>query len=361
MVRKAPSLVRPAFLATATLGEHRAAAARLQLVHDADSDDQTVHEADPWGAIASPGPFLPAEIASFHAILELFDERATSSMDARVEVTAPKLERASAVVTFAPNLVVDHAGTLRYEWTRSSDPKQPPRLAAIGTAGYTLRGNGQLVLIDESTQLESVYSPGPFGVAKIRAGTYTGEVWQAGKRVQTLRVVLDGSKARDQRVELDAYADYTLVAMGQVLKPSILTETCPTGSIQTATWAFTHEPTWTVTTQCRSSGTLAPPKLTVPSGRYAVNQNALTNVDLYPQGFAVVTFAGESIRAHGYGYSVSGTLRRRADARRVQRVEQQARSSAKRRADPARQRDAPPGDADALTAMLSRGEMCPSG
>jgi hypothetical protein len=291
-------------------------AQRLELTQDSDSDPTTITKADIAAAIASPGPYTPAEIKDLETILEIFLERAGTSLAARVQVPEPVSTTATlatwggATLGFAQR--IEYSEQRRHtRFGSSTDGALDVRIEArlVREARITLAGDQKLVVLDETRETESVVTGGT--TLKTEGGVSTIEVWSGGVRTGIFRAELPAIATVDEKTDLSRYADYAFVTpSGATLIRNVASATVQRSSSST-TWSaqFTYDtatrpPSGGVDTQ--ALGMIATPKAPVTPGRYEVDVPTIgkMQIDLYPEGVMKVTRPGwEPQRARLYVWS----------------------------------------------------------
>ncbi len=312
--------VKPAKLTIASLpAALQPAAQRLQLTRNDDFDAATVTEADLDGAIAQPGPYTPAEVASFEAIKLLFLERAGTALKARVEVSDPVAS--STVVATWGGATLRFDQTVSYTERRSAtfhDRSTDSHLSVDLTgrlqrqARVELPANHTLVVIDETTEREAV-SKG--GALEAEAGAATVEVWSGGVRQGSFRANLPLLKSLDEKKPLAEFSDYQFVGTSgaplfrNVAEAQNRRDSWSRGSWATWTFDATQKP-MPASADASALPILATPTLTVAPGRYEVPAGAAGNllVDLYPEGVMRVTRPnGQTARGRLYIWTYAKT------------------------------------------------------
>ncbi len=320
------TLAKPASLVIASLPSAlRDSCTRLQLTRDSDTDPTTVTEADLDGAIATPGPYTPADIKAFEATKVLFIEKATSTLAARVDVPAP-FRTTKTVATFgAVKLVATES--LEYgerrsatffsaHGTGSGSISVQLEARTEGSVAFETPGNQKVVILEEATEHEQIANAGPLTLS---GGTATIEVWSNGTRLGSFRATLPAAEPKSDRVDLSQFADHAFVAGGASLVRSVVEAKQEYKSwwnrhfgseSSVSNWAsFTYDvaavaPTGEVNQQALAA--LATPRFGVLPGRYEVpiaNVGAV-RFDLYPEGVLRITHPnGQSERASLYAWN----------------------------------------------------------
>lgn len=313
----AGSPIEPASLDIASLPARlQRTAQRLELTQDSDSDPTTITKADIAAAIASPGPYTPAEIEDMKTILELFLERAGTSLAARVRVPEPVSTTATlatwggATLGFVQRLEYsEQRGHTRFEGSPDGSLSVWIEARLVREAPVTLAGDQKLVVLDETRETESVVTNN--GTLKTEGGVSTIEVWSGGVRTGIFRAELPAIATVDEKTDLSRYADYAFVTpSGATLIRNVASATVQRSFSSTTWWAqFTYDtatrpPSGRVDAEALEK--LATPKPPVAPGRYEVDVPTVgtMQIDLYPEGVMKVTRPGwEPQRARLYVWS----------------------------------------------------------
>lgn len=217
------SLVVPTSLALSSLSPtQQAAARRLQLSKNHDGDAATVSKTDIEAALASPGPYTPAEKTELEAILPLYLERAVSACSARARVAAP-FESLRRLPAFG-GVEVKEVRSLKYEETRSSSYDNPRlELMARRYQWVSLDGlpdGGNVVLLHEGNDGEIVVDAA--GKLEDPGGVFTAEIWVAGRRTGSYRVKLPPLSSYKADINLSRFGGYRLFAGEQELERHLI-------------------------------------------------------------------------------------------------------------------------------------------
>jgi hypothetical protein len=225
------------------IDRRRTAAARMELLFDADANPATVSLADTRDALANQDPFTPDEVVAIQEIQNEFYYRAApTTLSARVEVPVPGLS--SAVLASFGNAALVRDRSLTYEEVRRISPNTPATLFLQAFQSQWFRVDRvpgeRLLVLEEGTAVESILSGGPIEL-KGPTTKWTVEVWKAGIRQSSRRLTIPaliayGSATRDYycapsnypqhscngkaqpfHTDITAFSGYTLVAAGKPL------------------------------------------------------------------------------------------------------------------------------------------------
>lgn len=307
--------LKPAKIDISSLpAELQLAARRLQMIVDSDADPTSITEVDIDDPLAFPDPWTPDEIDDFKAIKQVFIARAGTTLKSEVNVPVPSVAT-STVATWGTAALQVTQG-FEYGETRSatlsrgsSDGSLDISLFAhrFSSATLTAPGSQKVVLIDETTEAETVLGAG--AVTWPSSGVATVEVWSGGTRVSSFRATMPKIASVDERIDLKDYVDYNLIAGGRALNKNVVTATVRYDSYYTQNYAtYAYETSATPVPAAASAAALSilnSPKSTLLPGRYEVSVPALgtgkCKLEISPQG--VVTFtrpAGTTLRSRIY-------------------------------------------------------------
>lgn len=290
------------------------AARRLQMIVDSDSDPTSITEVDIDDPLAFPDPWTQTEIDDFKAIKQVFIARAGTTLKSEVNVPVPSMATSTVATWGSAALQVtqgfEYGETRGASFSRgSSDGSLDISLFAhrVSNATLTAPGGQKIVIIDETTETETVLGAGD--VTWPRSGVATVEVWSGGTRVSSFRATLPKIEPVDERIDLKDYVDYNLIAGGRPLNKNVVSASVRYDTYYTqnhATYAYEANPTpIPAGASTAALSVLATPKPALLPGRYEVSVPALgtgkCKLEISPQG--VVTFTrpgGMTIRSRIY-------------------------------------------------------------
>lgn len=290
------------------------AAQRIELTYDSDNDDNTITLADVNNAIATPGPYTPAEIAQFEEVARLFTEHAKSSISMRVDMPVPFVA-SKTLSSLGPSARLKIEDSLAIRETRSLSlgiryVEGATRVTLQGLVDRKLSietgPTEKVVAIFEDSEREQILNKSP--ISKVEAGVATFEVWSNGQRTAMTRVRFASElETTHQRVDLGPWVDYEMTAGGSPLFKNVLTTSQRADYSQHENYLAEYEYATTsqpapADTNSRVLTKLATPTRHVVPGRYEVTVASVgtVRIDVSPSGAVFVTrmSAGATIKAY---------------------------------------------------------------
>lgn len=313
----AGTLSAPAFLAIADLPEAlKVAARRVELTHDSDSDQSTITVADLSAAIATPGPYTPAEIKQFEEIIKIFTAQAVSSIATRATVPAPftattTLAQIGATATIGVHDALELRETRSLWFSNPNYPEGATRVSFEARATRTLAVDAapteKVVVIFEGTEREAILAG---NLNELDTGIATFEVWSNGERQSSRRIKFGSALApTEEHLDLTHYADYALSAGGAPLFKNVVYATSRSvynaGTSWSAEYLYGLAPVAAPpNTDAGALAQLATPT-SVTAGRYeiAAGKAGQIRIDVSPTGVVFVTRLATGATMQAYIHS----------------------------------------------------------
>ena len=293
---------------------YRSANERLQLVHNADSDDTTVSLVDLDAALALPGVFTPTEISWFKATKTEFHYRATSQLSAVLALSEPGLVNESAsvdtvtIVRTTETRIAEERSYRRepYEsddWSVSLEARRKARTSA------QLKIEERLLVVHRDSNRGAVYTK--FDAFRdTPSGTYLMELWEGGTRKVSRWAHLP---KLDETIELLDLNDYAHHAIQTLNGTPLVRNTVKTSHAGDCSWhcvasaQFTYDLTDNPAPASVNMDALLAVEdvsITLPFGRYRAVTSEFGDilVDFFPEGAVRVTLPQES----GWGHAAHG-------------------------------------------------------
>ncbi len=285
----------------------RNTARRIQLVHNNDTQANTISLPDVDQAIAAPGRFTPQEANDFKAIQKEIRAAAHTNVNDRAQVEVPRPGRSTITlqhpgqVTLRLQSVTEltETRTRSVESGRSTQHRFSVNIQLDRKWNKTVEvpPNSDAILIALNNGSEKHYPAGTHSM-DLQPGTYRVEMWQNGSRVESSEVEIPPTK--DERVPLSGKPDYDFVMPnGTALNRNIVraeknvvsrTSRQESSTVQYNYWINAQPPQ--NVSDPNAPTAVESPKINLPAGTYQVDPNV--TVDVFAQGVMRVNIGNDA-------------------------------------------------------------------